>query len=98
MFKQALNESEFIDSTTRSLLSEIQSKKGAYSEFLYFTEIHKKPVRYCPSPLEYELFTSDRGDNNKFESYMNENGKFLEFKDAIHHFTEIKNPHWRFYE
>jgi hypothetical protein len=98
LFKQALNESEFIDSTTRSLLGEIQSKKGVYSEFLYFTEIHKKPVRYCPSPLEYELFTSDRNDNKKFEFYMNEKGRFLEFKDAIQNFTEIKNPRWRFYE
>lgn len=98
LFKQALNESEFIDFTTRNLLSEIQSKKGVYSEFLYFTEIHKKPIRFYPSPLEYELFTSDRGDNNKFEFYMSEKGKFLDFREAIHNFTEIKNPHWRFYE
>lgn len=98
LFKQALNESEFIEPTTRILLSEIQSKKGVYSEFLYLTEVHRKPVRYCPSPLEYELFTSDKGDNNKFDAYMNEKGKYLDFKEALHNFTEIKNPQWRFYE
>jgi type IV secretory pathway VirB4 component len=98
LFKQSLNESEFIDSTTVSLLNEIQSKKGDYSEFLYFTEVHKKPVRFYPSPLEYELFTSDRADNNKFDSYMSEKGKFLDFRDAIQNFTEIKNPNWKYYE
>ncbi len=98
LFKQALVESEFIDSTAKALLDEIQSKKGVYSEFLYLTEVHKKPLRFRPDPLEYELFTSDRGDLNRFDSYMKEKGHFLDFKEAIHHFTEIKNPHWRPYE
>lgn len=98
LFKQALIESEFIDSTAKSLLDQIQSRKGVYSEFLYLTEVHKKPLRFRPNSLEYELFTSDRGDLNKFDSFMKEKGRFLDFKDAIHNFTEIKNPHWRLYE
>ena len=98
LFKQALVESEFIDSTSKHLLDHIQSKKGVYSEFLYLTETQKKPLRFYPDPLEYELFTSDRGDLNKFSSYMKEKGHFLEFRDAIHNFTEIKNPHWRINE
>lgn len=98
LFKQALVESEFIDTTSKNLLDQIQSKKGVYSEFLYFTEVHKKPLRFRPDPLEYELFTSDRGDLNKFDAYMKDKGRFLDFKEAIQNFTEIKNPHWRLYE
>jgi len=98
LFKQSLIESEFIDSTSKTLLEEILSQKGAYSEFLYLTETNKKPLRFYPSPLEYELFTSDRSDNNYFESYMSEKGKFLSFQNAIRNYTEIKNPNWRAYE
>lgn len=98
LFKQALVESEFIDGTSKNLLDQIQSKKGVYSEFLYFTEINKKPLRFYPSLLEYNLFTSDRGDLNQFESYMNEKGRYLDFKSAVHNFTEIKDPSWRLYE
>ncbi len=98
LFRQSLAESEFIDSTTKEILDEVQSKKGIYSEFLYLTETHKKPVRFYPSPLEYELFTSDRRDNNQFESYMKEKGRYLSFKEAMTNYTEIKNPFWRSHE
>jgi len=98
LFKQSLSESEFIDPITKSLLDEILSQKGVYSEFLYLTETNKKPLRFYPSPLEYELFTSDRRDNNSFEFYMSEKGKYLSFQDAIKNYTEIKNPNWRAYE
>ncbi len=91
-FKQALSESEFLDAIGKSLLDSVLSKKGAYSEFLFLTETHKKPLRFYPTPLEYELFTSDKSDTNHFDVYMKEKGRFLPFKDAITNYTKIKNP------
>ncbi len=98
LFKQSLNASEFLDVHAKSLLDSIHSKKGEYSEFLLLTEEIKKPVRFYPSSLEYQLFTSDRGDNNQFEHYLAEKGKFIPFKEAIKNFTKIKNPMWGEYE
>ncbi|MEK6624667.1 MAG: hypothetical protein AABY86_06855, partial [Bdellovibrionota bacterium] len=97
-FKQALSESEFLDATGKSLLDSVLSKKGAYSEFLFLTETHKKPLRFYPSALEYELFTSDKSDTNHFYLYMKEKGHFLPLKDAITNYTKIKNPQWGAHE
>lgn len=98
LFKQSLNASEFLDVHGKALLDSVQSKKGEYSEFLLLSENIKKPVRYYPTPFEYQLFTSDRGDNNQFEYYLEEKGKFIPFKEAIKNFTKIKNPTWSEYE
>ncbi len=98
LFKQSLNASEFLDTHAKSLLDSIHSKKGEYSEFLLLSETIKKPVRFYPSPLEYQLFTSDRDDNNQFEYYLKEKGRFIPFKEAVINFTQIKNPAWRQYD
>lgn len=92
LFKQAIKESEFIDRQSKLLLDSVQSRKGEYSEFLYLSETNKKPLRYVPTALEYELFTSDPADLAHFRKYMDEQGRFLEFRDAIKHFTKIKHP------
>lgn len=98
LFKQNIEESEFLDSHARNLLDQIHSIKGEYSEFLLLTETIKKPVRFYPSPLEYQLFTSDRTDNGQFENYLEEKGKYLSFKEAVINFTKIKNPRWTYVE
>ncbi|MCM2349706.1 MAG: hypothetical protein NDI69_06775 [Bacteriovoracaceae bacterium] len=94
LFRQSLSTSEFIDAHTKSLLDSVQSIKGAYSEFLLLTESIKKPIRYYPTPLEYQVMTSARDDNQQFEEYLASGGKFLPFQDAMKNFTIIKNPYW----
>jgi hypothetical protein len=97
LFRQSLNCSEFLDQDKINLLKEIHSVKGQYSEALLISDNIQKPVRYYPSPLEYQLFTSDKLDNTHFESYLNESGNHLEFKQALLNFTFIKNPDWSDY-
>lgn len=94
LFRQSLQPSEFIDNHTKDLLDSVQSIKGSYSEFLLITEMIKKPVRFYPNPLEYQVMTSAREDNQQFEAYLDAAGKFLPFSEAIKNFTEIKNPYW----
>lgn len=96
MFRQSLMPSEFIDTQAIELINSIQSKKGAYSEFLLFSEDYKKPMRFYPSHLEYQLFTSDREDNNKLLAYIDCNEKYLSFNEAIINFTKLKHPHWEY--
>ena len=94
LFKQSLKESEFLDAHSKNLLDSVQSIKGEYSEFLFLSENIKKPVRYVPTPLEYQVFTSDKNDNQQFDFYLEDKGRFIPFSDAIINFTRIKNPHW----
>jgi TraG P-loop domain len=94
LFRQSLSTSEFIDAQSKTLLDSVQSIKGAYSEFLLLTETIKKPIRYYPSPLEYQVMTSAREDNQQFEEYLANGGKFIPFEEAIRNFTQIKNPLW----
>ena len=96
MFRQSLSVSEFMDQHTIELLNTIQSKKGDYSEFLLLSEDHKKPIRYYPSYLEYQLFTSDREDNNKLFNYINTNKEFLSFQECLINFTKLKHPTWEY--
>lgn len=95
LFRQSLSTSEFIDAQTKVMLDSIQSIKGAYSEFLLLTENIKKPIRFYPSPLEYQVMTSAREDNQQIEEYLATGGKVLPFDEAIKNFTQIKNPLWR---
>lgn len=94
MFRQSLSTSEFIDSHAKDLLDTVQSVKGSYSEFLLLTETLKKPIRFYPTPLEYQVMTSAREDNQQFEEYLASGGKLLPFEEAIKNFTQIKNPLW----
>ena len=98
LFKQSVKSSEFLDDHLVEMMSQILSKKGEYSEFLLLTETIRKPLRFYPDPFEYQLFTSDKRDNSKFETYMDEKGRFLDFREAMENFTKIKNPKWRSYE
>jgi type IV secretory pathway VirB4 component len=94
LFRQSLNNSEFIDSHAKEILDSVQSIKGEYSEFLLLTDLIRKPLRFYPTPLEYQVMTSAREDNEQFESYLELGGRVLPFIDAIKNFTEIKNPYW----
>lgn len=97
MFKQSLSPSEFVDGHTIDLINSVQSKKGEYSEFLLLSEDYKKPIRFYPTCLEYELFTSDKSDNSKISTYLDRTKDILSFKEAIINFTMIKNPFWEYY-
>ncbi|MFA5582626.1 MAG: hypothetical protein WDA09_00295 [Bacteriovoracaceae bacterium] len=94
LFRQSLSTSEFIDSHSKSILDSVQSIKGAYSEFLLLTENIRKPIRFYPTPLEYQVMTSAREDNEQFEEYLKHGGMLLPFAEAIKNFTQVKNPLW----
>lgn len=98
LFKQSLKPSEFIDQHSVDMINSIYSKKGEYSEFLIMSEDIKKAARYLCSPFEYELFTSDREDNNSFELYLKDHQKYLSFKTIFQNFVMIKYPLWGQYE
>lgn len=94
-FRQNLKLSEFVSEHLSNYVGEVQTVKGQYSEFVTFSESILKPTRFFPTPLEYELFTSDKKDQTDFEYYMQEKGRFLDFDRALENYTTIKYPTWR---
>jgi len=94
-FRQSLGVSEFVDSDLAQRVQALQSVKGSYSEFLILSEALRKPTRFYPTPIEYELFTSDKRDQRAFENYLKLGSEVLGFKRAIVNFTKLKYPDWR---
>lgn len=94
-FRQNLELDQFVDLDLSERVKALQSIKGEYSQFLIFSENTRKITCYHPTALEYELFTSDKEDMSHFEFYLEEGGKYLDFKKALINFTELKYPHWR---
>ena len=90
-FRQNLAANEFIDKTDAGKVTALYSVKKEYSEALVLFEGCSKVVRYYCTPLEYELFTSDRQDNLLFAKYMDTAGKFLPFDKAVSNFVNIKH-------
>ncbi|MBD66521.1 MAG: hypothetical protein CME62_15015 [Halobacteriovoraceae bacterium] len=94
LFKQNLSINEFVDEHSIDLLSGVQSEKGNFSEFLLLSETLKKIMRFYPSEIEYEIFTSDKNDNNSLEKYLEETQRYFGFKKSIINYTSLKYPRW----
>jgi hypothetical protein len=96
-FRQHLSPSEFVTNHLMKSVGNVRTVKGQYSEFMAFSESFIKPIRYLSTPLEYEIFTSDKTDQTLIDEYMSECGRFLDYPKAIENFTKIKYPNWREY-
>ena len=94
-FRQKLASSEFISTHVQRLIGGVSSVKGQYSEAVLIVDNQIKIIRFVPTPLKYELYTSDGFDTKQQEQYFSDKGKYLPFKTAIHNFTSIKYPYWR---
>ena len=95
LFRQSLRTSEFLDAHSKMVLDSVQSVKGKYSEFLLLTEKNKKPLRFYPTDLEYNIMTTSKNDLEEFAKYMEGSGQYLTYENAMNNFTDIKNPFWR---
>ena len=95
LFRQSLETSEFLDTHSKMILDSIQSIKGEYSEFFLLTEKNKKPLRFYPTDLEYNIMTTSKDDLEEFAEYMKGCGQYLTYENAMNNFTDIKNPFWR---
>jgi type IV secretory pathway VirB4 component len=90
LFKQTLLGKTFLNSFETELVYDLRSQKKKFSECLIVSEQICKIARLFISPLKYELYTSDAGDNLMLEGYMKEKGHFLEFNTAMQNYTYLK--------
>lgn len=88
--KQNLSPSEFVDASQVKKIAGVKTIKREYSEAFLISEGFEKVIRFKPSPLEYELFTTAGEDLPLYEGYMEEAGRFLPFTNAMENFVKIK--------
>lgn len=89
------------DTTSTPLISDedatrihtLRSVHGSHSEFFYKDDSIRKTIRYYATELEYELFTTKKEDNLRFEKYTQVYGEFLDFKTLMHNWVDFKYNH-----
>ena len=90
IFHQPLGLHTGFDEFDRERIRNIRTKKGSYSEFYYKSSKHRKTLRYYPTPLEYELFTSDKLENERMLPFLEEHLKYFCFQEAMDKWVRAK--------
>lgn len=92
-FYQDTTNTPLISHEDASRIQSLRSVHGSHSEFFYKDDSVRKTVRFYASPLEYELFTTKKEDNLKFEKYASVYGDYLDFKTLMHNWVDFKYFH-----
>ena len=90
-FRQEIASSDFVTDFDKKKISSLVTKKGEYSEFYLKTSVNRKILRYLPSELEYELFTSDYEENLRQQAFFEHLTKVgFDFNKIIEAWVRIK--------
>ena len=89
-FSAAQRENESLDEHDLKRIADLKSLKGQYSEFYLKTPLHRKSLRFYPTPVEYERFTSHFEDRKKIDQFILEFENHFDYKTLIHRWTELK--------
>lgn len=89
-FQQTVGDSEFLTSFDKEKIKSLSTKVKKFSELYIKTDFHRKIVRYYPTPLEYELGTSNDLDRVSFEKFYEQNEGLFEFPEIMHRFVDFK--------
>ncbi len=90
IFSQDLKDDEYFSSHDVEKIKSLKSINGDHSQFYFKTPFNKKIIRYYQTPLEYELFTSNYEENQKFYKYHDDLIKHFDFKEIIEKWQRIK--------
>lgn len=89
-FQQAIETSELVDEFDKGNIDSLSTKRRQFSEFYIKTEHCRKIARYYPTPLEYELGTSNDLDRVSFEKFFGQNEGFFEFPELMKRYVDFK--------
>jgi type IV secretory pathway VirB4 component len=90
IFSQDLKEDEYFSSHDVEKIKSLKSINGDHSQFYLKTPFNKKIIRYYQTPLEYELFTSNFEENQKFYKFHDDLIKHFDFREIIEKWQRIK--------
>lgn len=88
--RQGLGDSAYFDDFDKDKIKNLFSSKGQYSELYLKSSIHRKALRYYPTNLEYELFTSSREDNIKLDKFVERNIAYFDFSESLNRWVDFK--------
>ena len=91
IFPLNCKDNDYIDSDDEERIRSLTSKKGLYSEFYLKTPFHRKNLRYYPTPLEHEMFTSNFEDRKQMEKFFLNYKKYIGPKTIMHRWVELKH-------
>ena len=97
-FSQSSSGTNFLDDFDQQKIKSLLTKKGNHSEFYIKTELLRKVVRFYPSFIEYELFTSNYEDNLSFEAFRKENAGIFNFHEVVSRYIHFKYFHGGIHE
>lgn len=89
-FKQDRIPRNLIHDEDSDLITGLETIQGRYSEFLYKDEFLRKQCRFYPNPLEYELFTSKKSENDLIDNFIHKVSPILGYQAAMEKWIETK--------
>ena len=90
LFSAPQKENEYLDRDDLNRIEELKSQRGQYSEFYIKTPLHRKTLRFYPSVLEHERFTSHFEDRKKIDRFISDFKNHFNYKTLIKRWTELK--------
>ena len=75
-----------INEELKTIVGNVNSKKGEYSEFLVLSDTIKKIVRFYPTTQELYLFNTEKSESVKFERFEKERRGIMEFKEIFNQY------------
>ena len=91
LFSAPQRENEYLDSNDLESIAALSSQKGQYSEFYIKTPFQRKTLRFYPTCLEHERFTSHFEDRKAINRFIKEYKDHFDHKTLIHRWTELKH-------
>ena len=67
------------------------SLKGFYSEFLLISDQIKKIVRFYSTPIEFEMFNTDKWELIKFQKFHEDRKDVLDFQEIFDQYVYLKH-------
>ena len=90
VFSSRFSSSEYFDSDDRDRINLLSSKSGQFTEFYFKTPFHRKTLRYYPTAIEHELFTSNYEDKKQIEKYISDHQDYLDLQTIMKRWVEVK--------
>ena len=84
-------ETDILDSHSFELLNHVASLKGFYSEFLLISDQIKKIVRFYSTPIEFEMFNTDKWELIKFQKFHEDRKDVLDFQEIFDQYVYLKH-------
>ena len=90
IFSSPEKQNEYLNSYDLTCIKNLKSKRGFYADVYLKTNEKSKTLRYYPSALEHELFTTHAQEKKAIEAFIQDHQKYFNHKSIIERWTKLK--------